>query len=139
MIPATGIRIVRIFGITCVDDADAQTRAGIQVFGRRIGKALPQTPVIRESATGGRSNWDASRRGSRRLRLRETARTRSGWYCATLPWGEQKPAPQDMPVISVAFDAPLSHPAVIRSERLLGKWEEGRERIAWSEEGHGGT
>ena len=73
MIPATGIRIVRIFGITCVDDADAQTRAGIQVFGRRIGKALPQTPVIRESATGGRSNWDESR-----------------------------------------------HPAVIRSERLLG-------------------
>jgi hypothetical protein len=24
MIPATGIRIVRIFGITCVDDADAK-------------------------------------------------------------------------------------------------------------------
>jgi hypothetical protein len=89
MIPASGIRIGRIFGITRVDDADAQTRAGIQVFGRRIGKALPQTPVIQESATGGRSNWDASRRGSRCLRLRETARTRSGWYCATLPWGSR--------------------------------------------------
>jgi hypothetical protein len=32
---------------------------------------------------------------------------------------EQKPIPQEVPVISVAFDALLSHPAVIRSERLL--------------------
>jgi hypothetical protein len=69
------------------------------------------------------------RRGSRCLRLRETARTRSGWYCATLPWGEQKPAPQDMPVISVAFDAPLSHPAVIRSERLLGNGKKGEKGL----------
>jgi hypothetical protein len=45
---------------------------------------------------------------------------RNGPYSIRLVLRDPSVGEQDMPMISVAFDAPLSHPAVIRSERLLG-------------------
>jgi hypothetical protein len=42
---------------------------------------------------------------------------------------KQKPAAQEAPVISIAFDAPLSHAAAIRSERLLGNGKKDEERL----------
>jgi hypothetical protein len=48
---------------------------------------------------------------------------------------EEVRAPREVPIVAVSFEAPLSHPAVIRSERLLRHAKKDDQRTACPEKG----